>query len=59
MTDIAIKVCHIQKIAKVLSIDSMAMIDLHINRRDVIVIKNPLVDGCGIAMSNFIDIDKF
>ena len=59
MTEIAIKVCHIQKIAKVLSLDSMAMIDLHINRRDVVVIKNPLIDGCGIAMSNFIDIDKF
>lgn len=59
MTDIAIKVRFIQKIAKVLSIDSMAMIDLHINRGNIIVIKNPSIDGCGIAMPNLIDDDKF
>lgn len=59
MTDIAIKVCHIQKIAKVLNFDGKAMIDLHINRGNMVVIKNPLIDGCGIAMSNFIDVDKF
>lgn len=58
MTDIAIKVCHIQKIAKVLSLDNMAMIGLHINRGNMVVIKNPLIDGCGIAMPNPIDPDK-
>ncbi len=59
MTDIAIKVCHIQKIAKVFNIDNKAMIDLHINRGNMVVIKNPLIDGCAIAMPNPIDPDKF